>query len=325
MIRPRVVQTVEALRRALRSADVEPGDLDAVLLVGGSSRIPLVAQLVSAELGRPVAIDADPKAAIALGAALCALPARATDIASDAPADVTPPAHCPEPVFAAQDAPPRPSLTAIPLDVEPAVQQWHQSRSRVFRRVAVAGVLSLIAAGGVAAAPLLTSQNGPVPQAAAGTPAPAPAKPPANLATSDNASSSGPSSGTVLTVPVAESTKPASAAAKAGVTPVRTAGLQTIGSTRPVPVSSSNGNAPAPGPTTTPPVGGSTGTPIGDPAPQPTPQPVPEPTPQPTPQPVPEPTPQPTPQPVPQPTPQPVPQPTPQPTPQPGPNTSATA
>ncbi|MGH3549024.1 MAG: Hsp70 family protein, partial [Pseudonocardiaceae bacterium] len=74
MIRPRVVQTVEALRRALRSADVEPGDLDAVLLVGGSSRVPLVAQLVSAELGRPVAIDADPKAAIALGAALCALP-----------------------------------------------------------------------------------------------------------------------------------------------------------------------------------------------------------------------------------------------------------
>ncbi|PZS16467.1 MAG: Hsp70 family protein, partial [Pseudonocardiales bacterium] len=66
---------MEALRRALRSADVEPGDLDAVLLVGGSSRVPLVAQLVSAELGRPVAIDADPKAAIALGAALCALPA----------------------------------------------------------------------------------------------------------------------------------------------------------------------------------------------------------------------------------------------------------
>ncbi|MGH3779527.1 MAG: Hsp70 family protein, partial [Pseudonocardiaceae bacterium] len=75
MIRPQVVQTVEALRRAVRSAGVEPDDLDAVLLVGGSSRVPLVAQLVSAELGRPVAIDADPNAAIALGAALCALPA----------------------------------------------------------------------------------------------------------------------------------------------------------------------------------------------------------------------------------------------------------
>ena len=38
-------------------------------LVGGSSRIPLVAQLLSAEFGRPIAVDADPKASIALGAA----------------------------------------------------------------------------------------------------------------------------------------------------------------------------------------------------------------------------------------------------------------
>jgi hypothetical protein len=43
-----------------------------VLLVGGSSRIPLVAELVGAELGRPVATDAHPKHAIALGAAIAA-------------------------------------------------------------------------------------------------------------------------------------------------------------------------------------------------------------------------------------------------------------
>ncbi|HZG92184.1 MAG TPA: Hsp70 family protein [Pseudonocardia sp.] len=69
-IRPSVVETVEALRRALASAEVpEP---DAVLMVGGSSRIPLVAQLVSAELGRSVAIDADPESVIATGAAVAA-------------------------------------------------------------------------------------------------------------------------------------------------------------------------------------------------------------------------------------------------------------
>ena len=51
MIRPSVAETVEALRRAVTSAGVRPGDLDSVLLVGGSSRIPLVAQMVSAELG----------------------------------------------------------------------------------------------------------------------------------------------------------------------------------------------------------------------------------------------------------------------------------
>ncbi len=58
LIRPQLAQTVEALRRALRSADVSLEDLDAVLLVGGSSRMPLVAQLVSAELGRPVTVSA---------------------------------------------------------------------------------------------------------------------------------------------------------------------------------------------------------------------------------------------------------------------------
>jgi hypothetical protein len=40
-----------------------------VLLVGGSSRIPMVAHLVSAELGRPTSVDTHPKHAIALGAA----------------------------------------------------------------------------------------------------------------------------------------------------------------------------------------------------------------------------------------------------------------
>jgi molecular chaperone DnaK (HSP70) len=68
MIRPPLYDSIEALNRALRSADVKAEDLAAVLLVGGSSRMPLVAQLVGAELGRPVAVDTHPKHAIALGA-----------------------------------------------------------------------------------------------------------------------------------------------------------------------------------------------------------------------------------------------------------------
>ena len=46
----------------------------AVLLAGGSSRIPLVAETLSAELGRPLAVDAHPKHVVALGAALAARP-----------------------------------------------------------------------------------------------------------------------------------------------------------------------------------------------------------------------------------------------------------
>jgi actin-like ATPase involved in cell morphogenesis len=78
MIRPRVEETVEALRRAVGSAGLAPAQLSAVLLVGGSSRIPLVGQLVSEQLGRPVAVDADPKNAIAMGAVLSMTPSSGT-------------------------------------------------------------------------------------------------------------------------------------------------------------------------------------------------------------------------------------------------------
>jgi actin-like ATPase involved in cell morphogenesis len=69
MVRPALSDSIEALKRALRSANVTPDQLHSVLLVGGSSRMPLVAQLVGAELGRPVAVDAHPKHAVSLGAA----------------------------------------------------------------------------------------------------------------------------------------------------------------------------------------------------------------------------------------------------------------
>ena len=80
MIRPTLAETVTAMERTMRSAHLSGSDIDHVLLVGGSSRIPLVGQLVSAGLGRPVAIDAHPKHAIALGAAHVA--ARASGVAT---------------------------------------------------------------------------------------------------------------------------------------------------------------------------------------------------------------------------------------------------
>jgi actin-like ATPase involved in cell morphogenesis len=70
LIRPTLSDSLDATRRAMRSASVDPDEVSAVVLVGGSSRIPLVGQLVSAEFGRPVAVDTHPKHAIALGAAL---------------------------------------------------------------------------------------------------------------------------------------------------------------------------------------------------------------------------------------------------------------
>ena len=78
MIRPAISETLVALRRAIRTAGVTSEDISAVLLVGGSSRIPLVAQMVGVELGRPIAIDAHPKDAIAFGAAIAVAAERGT-------------------------------------------------------------------------------------------------------------------------------------------------------------------------------------------------------------------------------------------------------
>lgn len=69
LIRPSLSDSIAAMQRAIDSADITAADVSKVLLVGGSSRIPLISQMVSSELGRPVAVDADPKHAVALGAA----------------------------------------------------------------------------------------------------------------------------------------------------------------------------------------------------------------------------------------------------------------
>ena len=111
MIRPTLTESISAMRRALRAAGVGPDELSAVLLVGGSSRIPLVAQLVGAELGRPVAVDAHPKHAVAMGAALLAEPSRPSLRMAAAAAPVppvsapVPPASAPVPPVAPTSGP----------------------------------------------------------------------------------------------------------------------------------------------------------------------------------------------------------------------------
>jgi actin-like ATPase involved in cell morphogenesis len=68
-VRPRLADTLGAFDRAVASAGLTAGDLAGILLVGGSSRIPLVAELVTQHTGRPVLVDADAKLVVALGAA----------------------------------------------------------------------------------------------------------------------------------------------------------------------------------------------------------------------------------------------------------------
>ena len=91
MVRPRVGETVKALERAVASAHIEMDQVARILLVGGTSRMPIVAEMLRSATGRPVALDAHPKLAIAVGAALAgtssiAQPAAAPAAASAAPA-----------------------------------------------------------------------------------------------------------------------------------------------------------------------------------------------------------------------------------------------
>ena len=149
MIRPALEETIVALRRAVASADRTVDDLAAVLLVGGSSRIPLVGQLVG-ELGRPVAVDARPKDTISLGAVRAVMARRA------GPAAAPPPAPRPAP-SARGPAPAAPGATpAGDPPAAPAVA-GHGRRRRL-----VAGVLGAVAlvAAAVAAALALTDGDG---------------------------------------------------------------------------------------------------------------------------------------------------------------------
>lgn len=65
-------KTGRASRRALRDAEVDKGDLDGVILVGGSTRMPAVRAYVAEVFGREPLSDLDPDLVVAHGAALSA-------------------------------------------------------------------------------------------------------------------------------------------------------------------------------------------------------------------------------------------------------------
>lgn len=69
MIDADLERTVDALELAVESAGISSDRLEAVVLTGGSSRIPLVAQRLSERFDLPIIADADPLATTALGAA----------------------------------------------------------------------------------------------------------------------------------------------------------------------------------------------------------------------------------------------------------------
>ena len=70
LIRPLVDRTLGPVKQALTDAALEPREIDEVVLVGGSTRIPLVRRLVADLFGRMPHSDLNPDEVVALGAAV---------------------------------------------------------------------------------------------------------------------------------------------------------------------------------------------------------------------------------------------------------------
>jgi molecular chaperone DnaK (HSP70) len=70
LIRPLVQRTLEFCRQALRDAGLAAGDIEQAILVGGSTRVPLVRKLVGEVFGRRPYTALNPDEVVAVGAAI---------------------------------------------------------------------------------------------------------------------------------------------------------------------------------------------------------------------------------------------------------------
>ena len=69
LLKPLIDKTLRSCKRALRDAELTDDDIDAVVMVGGSTRVPLVREQISDFFKQPVLTDIDPDSVVALGAA----------------------------------------------------------------------------------------------------------------------------------------------------------------------------------------------------------------------------------------------------------------
>ena len=65
-----VESTLDPVKKALKDAKLKASDIDKVILVGGSTRIPMVQELVKKELGKEPSKEVNPDEVVAMGAAI---------------------------------------------------------------------------------------------------------------------------------------------------------------------------------------------------------------------------------------------------------------
>ena len=70
LIRDLVESTLEPVRKALKDAKLKASDIDKIIFVGGSTRIPMVQELIKKELGKEPHKGVNPDEVVAMGAAI---------------------------------------------------------------------------------------------------------------------------------------------------------------------------------------------------------------------------------------------------------------
>ena len=70
LIRDLVESTLDPVHKALKDAKMKKEDIDKVILVGGSTRIPMVYDLISKELGKEPSREVNPDEVVSMGAAI---------------------------------------------------------------------------------------------------------------------------------------------------------------------------------------------------------------------------------------------------------------
>ncbi len=70
LILPIIEKTMESCSSALKDAGLQPAEIDSIVMVGGSTRVPLVKETVARFFGKPVNDRVNPDEVVALGAAI---------------------------------------------------------------------------------------------------------------------------------------------------------------------------------------------------------------------------------------------------------------
>ena len=70
LIKPFIDKTIDSCKKAMKDAAITKAEIDEIIMVGGSTRVPLVNEMVSSYFGKPVNNSVNPDEVVALGAAI---------------------------------------------------------------------------------------------------------------------------------------------------------------------------------------------------------------------------------------------------------------